>query len=174
MLNRAGLKLFLTLLLLLFQGCGYHLRGFGDTLPAEVKTIAIIPFDNKTFEADIGTLLESSLAGEFSKVRRLNVVPEDRADTILTGSITSFTNQPVSFSSTDLVMDYRVEVIVDVSLKYRQGGETLWSGKGFREVKDYSVDPADQDLAEISKSNTKVDVADELARLIVDRLFEGF
>ena len=164
----------LVLSILLLQGCGYHLRGSGDTLPPDVKTVAILPFDNKTFEADIATLLELSLANEFSRVKRLSVVPEDQADALLTGSITSFKNRPVSFSSADQVNDYRVEVTVDVKLKYREGEEILWSGKGLREVKDYKVEPGNEDLAEINESESKEVVAVELAELIVDSIFEGF
>ncbi|MBE9505137.1 MAG: hypothetical protein IME96_13285 [Proteobacteria bacterium] len=164
----------LVISILLLQGCGYHLRGFGDTLPSDVKTVAILPFDNKTFEADMATLLESSLAKEFSRVKRLSVVPEDQADALLTGSISSFENRPVSFSSADQVRDYRVEVTVDVRLKYRQREEILWTGKGLREVKDYKVEPGNEDLAEINKNEAKETVADELAELIVDRIFEGF
>lgn len=164
----------LVLSILLLQGCGYHLRGFGDTLPPDVKTVAILPFDNKTFEADMATLLESSLAQEFSRIKGLSIVPEDEADALLTGTISSFENRPVSFSSADQVHDYRVEVKVDAILKYRKKEEILWSGKGLREVKDYKVEPGNEDLAETNKSESKEAVADELAELIVDRIFEGF
>ena len=167
--------LFIIFFIISTQGCGYHLKGFdSNALPDNIKTIAIVPFVNETFESDMATLLESSLAEELSSFKSLKIVSENEADALLTGNVKSFSNKPVSFSSADLVQDYRVEVKVDVMLKVRNTDEVLWRGKGLSEVRDYNVEPGNEDLAEINKSDTKEVVADELAELIVDRIFEGF
>ncbi len=159
---------------LVLSGCGYHLRGFADTLPPDIETIALIPFENETYETDLETFLSQSLAEEFSKARRLKVVPEEEADVVLTGVIKSYTNRPVSFAASDVAREYRTEVAVDVTLKRRPGGEVIWKGKGLREVKDYTADPEDVDLTETNEREARRQVAEELAELIYDRVFEGF
>lgn len=176
--NRKGfLFKYITLCLcgsIFLTGCGYHLRGFGDVLPEDVETIAIIPFTNETYETDMENLLSRSLAEEFSKARRLRVVDEGEADLILAGVIKSYSNRPVSFSSSDVAQDYRVEVTVDVTLKRRDGKGVIWKGKGIKEVEDYKSEPGDVDLTESNEEEARGRVADELAELIYDRVFEGF
>ncbi len=154
-------------------GCGYHLRGFGDALPEDLHTITIAPFGNRTYETNLATLIEGSLAEEFSKTRRLKVVSEG-GDLLLEGEVLSYSNSPKSFSSSDLARDYRVEVVVDVVLKRVDADEVIWKGKGLKEVEDYSVDPGNINEAEISREAAKEEIADELAELIYDRVFEGF
>lgn len=160
--------------LLFLAGCGYHLRGMGDTLPDDLKTIAISPFANESYESDLGPLLDLAIAEEFSKTKRLKIVPEGEADLLLTGVIMSYKNRPVSFSSSDLARDYRVEITADVLLKKRVGEEVLWKGKGIKEVADYSVTPGDVGLAEERRDAAKEEVSDEMAELIYDTIFEGF
>jgi len=164
--------LFLSLFIL--NSCGYHLRGFGDTLPEDAETIAVIPFVNKTFEAPFGPLLLQALAEEFSKSRRLRVVDESEADLIVSGIIRSFSESPVSFSSSDQTTDYRIDVKVDVLLRKRYEGEVVWKGKGLSAIEDYSSEPGNIDVTEISRNNAKKIVAEELAELIYDSVFEGF
>ncbi len=159
---------------LILNNCGYHLRGFGDTLPEDTKTIAIINFENETFEADIGPFLLQSLAEEFSKSRRLRIVDDSDADLIVSGIISSFSENPVSFSSSDQTTDYRIEMKVDVTLRRRDEGEVIWKGKGLSEIEDYSSEPGNIDITERNRNNAKRVVADELAELIYDRVFEGF
>jgi len=159
---------------LVLSGCGYHLRGFGDSLPEDAETIAVRHFANETFEADMEPLLLQSLAEEFSRSRRLRVVPETSADLIVSGIITSFTESPVSFSSADQTTDYRIEVRVDVTLRKRGEGEVLWKGKGLSEIEDYRSEPGNIDVTEKNRLDAKKIVAADLAELIYDRVFEGF
>ena len=117
-------------------GCGYHLRGSGDALPEDVKTLAIVNFKNNTYEADVESLISVALSNEFSRSRRLAMVSEADADLILKGSIIAFKNSPVSFSSSDVATDYRLQITLDISLK-RKDGDELWRDKSVVETADY-------------------------------------
>jgi len=172
MLNRT---VFIALAALIFMSaCGYHLKGMGSGLPEEYKTIAISPVINKSFESDLGPLLDSAIAEEFSRTQRLQVVREAEADLVLTTTITNYSDSPVAFSATDQARNYRVQVIADSVLAVREGSRTVWKGKGLKETSDYSVAPGAITEAESSRRTAKEELAAELAELIHDYVFEGF
>lgn len=173
MLEKSLIKTALVCILLL-QGCGYHLRGFGDALPEDVKTIHIANFENKNYEVNIGTLIEDALAEEFSRTRRLKVVAEGEADLLLSGKIMSFENEAMAFSSSDVARDYRVKVVIDVTLKRISTDDVIWKGKNLKETEDYNAVPSDVNAAEMNKEEAKEVVARELAEIIYDGVFEGF
>ncbi|MDT8317582.1 MAG: LptE family protein, partial [bacterium] len=153
--------------------CGYHLRGGGGSLPEEVRTVALTSFVNKTYDAEIELLISSALSTEFSTGSRLMVLPEDKADTILTGTLISVDDRPVSFSASDVASEYRISVTVDVLLS-RKGGDVIWKGKGITEVEDYQSLPGDIQATEKNRYEARQRLAVEMADLIYDRLFEGF
>ena len=170
-----NMTFFIALATLVFMsGCGYHLKGMGSSLPEEYKTIAILPVVNKSFQADLGPLLDSAIAEEFSRTQRLEVVSESEADLVLKTSILKYSDTPSSFSATDQARDYRVQVIIDSVLTDREGSSTVWKGKGLKEMSDYSVVPGEISGAESSRRTAKEELVAELAELIHDSIFEGF
>jgi len=173
----AGRRIVFTLLLsaalLFLAGCGYHMRGGGDTLPEDVRTVALTPFVNKTYDAEIELLISSALSTEFSTGSRLLLLPEAKADTVLTGTLISIDDRPVSFSASDVASEYRITVTVDVLLS-RSGGDVIWKGKGIAEVEDYQSVPGDIQVTEKNRYEARQRLAVEMADLIYERLFEGF
>lgn len=162
------------LCLLIFHGCGYHLKGGGNRLPGDITAIAILPFTNNSIEADMETLVSSALFEEFSKTRRLKIVSEGEAHAVLSGVITSMTNRPVSFSSSDVVTQYRLSITLDVSFVRKGEEKAVWKGKGLSEIMDYSAVAGDVDSTENNRTEAKRALAREVASLIYDRIFEGF
>jgi len=143
-------------------------------LPGDITTIAIVPFGNNSLEADMETLISSSLYEEFSKTKRLKIVPEEEAHAVLSGVITSMTNKAASFSSTDVATDYRLTITLDVTFKRKGEDRVIWKGKGLSEIMDYKADAGDVDATEINRTEAKQELAAEVAELIYDRIFEGF
>ena len=166
-------RLFLIATFIFFAGCGYHLRGGGDTLPEDVRTVALTPFVNNTYDAEMELLISSALSAEFSTGRRLVVFPEAKADTVLTGTLISIDDRPVSFSSSDVAAEYRITVRLDVLLS-RKDGDVIWKGKGLSEVEDYQSVPGDVEATEKNRYKARQRLAAEMADLIYERLFEGF
>ena len=171
--RRFMFNLLLSVILVFVTGCGYHLRGGGDRLPEDVRTVALTPFVNKTYDAEIELLISSALSSEFSKGSRLMVLPEAKADTILTGTLISINDRPVSFSSSDVASEYRITIKLDVLLS-RNGGDVIWKGKGIEEVEDYQSVPGNIEETEKNRDEARQKLAVEMADLIYDRLFEGF
>lgn len=166
-------NLFLSAAFVFVTGCGYHLRGGGDTLPEDVRTVALTPFINKTYDAEIELLISSALSSEFSKGSRLKILPKSIADTILTGTLISINERPISFSASDVASEYRITINVDALLT-RNGGDVIWKGKGIAEVEDYQSVPEDIEATEKNRYEARQQLALEMANLIYDRIFEGF
>ena len=70
--------------LLSSAGCGYQVAGRADTIPDEVRTIAIPPFVNNTTEFKIEQFLAEAVTREFQTRTRFRVVNgENGADATL-------------------------------------------------------------------------------------------
>ena len=93
---------FLTLCALaLLQGCGYHLMGRGvPVLPEHIKTLVVLPFENRTTRTEIEQRVTEEVARELSKRGNYEVITDrSRADAVLEGAITSYSTIPVQFSA---------------------------------------------------------------------------
>ncbi len=166
-----GVVLFLALLL--FSGCGYSLKGQVNSLPEEIKSVALLTFENKTDDADIELRLAAAIAEEFSKSKLLQIEPEETSHAILRGVVLSLSDRPVSFTSSDTATDYRLEMKAEATLK-RQDDEVVWKGKNLREGQDYKAEPGDVELTRNRREEAEELLVRKMAELIHDSLVEGF
>jgi Lipopolysaccharide-assembly len=124
------------------SGCIYSFHGGG--LPADVKTMAILPFDNETPIPG----LESQLLQEMRKSleARLGVrdASESRADAIVSGTITRYdADIPVGYGSTannqaPTSTVRMLEMAVDVQIVDQKTGKTLFQRKGLSANGNYT------------------------------------
>jgi len=110
-------------------GCGYHLTGTMEN-PSLIagKTIAIPMWRSKTFRPHMETMLTKSLVDEFALRTGGLVVKEENADLVLTGTINSYTEGAISFTSADQVREYRATMKVDATLTEKRSQKVLWRG----------------------------------------------
>jgi hypothetical protein len=125
---------------LLLAGCLYGFAGGG--LPGNIKTVAVIPFDNLTSEpilsSEINTAVRDAVQGRLG----LRQAGENQADAIVRGTITRYEPDiPVQFSGTT---DNRVEVTrrlvhitVSVEIQDQRTGKMLWQRSGMLLEGDY-------------------------------------
>ena len=65
-------------------GCGYHMAGTTNMLPASVHTVAIPPFTNATTHTDLGRYLTEALSREVIARTRYAVIADGaQADAVL-------------------------------------------------------------------------------------------
>jgi hypothetical protein len=124
------------------SGCIYSFHGGG--LPADVKTMAILPFDNETPIPG----LESQLLQEMRKSleARLGVrdASESRADAVVSGTITRYdADIPVGYGSTannqaPTSTIRMLEMSVDVQIVNQKTGKTLFERKGLSANGNYT------------------------------------
>lgn len=121
-------------------GC-YGFAGGG--LPPEIKTVAVLPFENLTPEP---TLTQEVLASVREAVQsRLGLRPagEAQADALVRGTITRYEpDLPVAYTGTGnanqvTVTRRLVQITLDVEIVDQKGGRTLWKRQGLTVQGDY-------------------------------------
>jgi hypothetical protein len=167
-------------------GCGYRLSGTGDALPADVQTVFVEPFVNKSREIAIHRDVAAALKSEFYRRGRLRVVDRlEEADAILTGVVHSLDSTLVAVNRNDEAIIYEMAIVIDISLRRRTPDRLLWNAKSARFAERYS---ASRGAVIISSSDfkrgtlnandvrdfTDIQLTEALAIAGKDRLVEGF
>jgi len=121
----------LALAAILAGGCHYGFAGGG--LPQDVKTIAVIPFDNDTPSPNLQVEINELLAPQIQGRLGLRPAPEARADAVVRGRITRYdTGIPVAYSAspTSTSAQRELRITVDVEILDQVSGKVIWSRKG--------------------------------------------
>jgi len=118
----------LALVSLLFAGCDQTVK---RTLPASVRTIAVAEFANQTAEPLLSSVLLEELRMAFRMDGRVGIKDgKEGADGFLDGAVVEYTKQPARFDSNNVVQEYRLRVVVDLSLTDLKSNQVLWQEKG--------------------------------------------
>ncbi|HYU10875.1 MAG TPA: LptE family protein [Gemmatimonadales bacterium] len=111
----------------MLAGCPYGFQG--GTLP-NVKTVAIIPFDNDTPEPALTQQVNDAVQQAFEGRLGLRVAPQPKADAIVRGRIVRYDpDVPVSLQpgTGQLVVTKRkVQLTVEVEITNQREGTTIW------------------------------------------------
>jgi hypothetical protein len=127
-------------LVLLLSGCLYGFAGGG--LPANIKTVAVLPFDNETSQPTLQRELHESLRREVEGRLGLRTASESRADAVVRGRIVRYdVDIPVGYSADQSrvnVAERKLQITVDVEIIDQTSGRTLWTRKGLTAEGQYS------------------------------------
>jgi Lipopolysaccharide-assembly len=167
-----------------WSGCGYSLAGRGSYLPAEIKSIGVPTFVNRTQIFNLETQLTQKVRAELIGRGRYQILPEATGvDAVLTGEISSVSIQPSSFSAQQLATRYEIVMTARVELRDVKASTVLWENPGLMFRQDYDapagatgqsggvLDPAaflGQDLNAVDR------MTNDFARSIVSAILEAF
>lgn len=130
----------LAALLLAVSGCLYGFSGGG--LPAHVKTVAVMPFENETATPDLPRELQVALRDGIRSRLGLRDATEERANALVRGKITRYEiDIPVGFSANPAQATSarrRLRVQVDIEIVDQVTGKTLWSRVGMQAEGEYA------------------------------------
>jgi hypothetical protein len=162
-------------------GCGYSLAGRGSFLPADIKTIGIPNFVNRTTVFNLETQLTQKVRAEFIGRGRYQILPEaTNIDALLTGEVSNVSLQPQSFTGGALASRYVITMTARVELRDTRTNMVLWENQALISRQDYDApgatngvlaDPAQffgQDQNALDRMST------EFARTIVSAILEAF
>lgn len=181
-------------------GCGYHVVGTADALPADVRTLAVGQIGNGSREYGYERVIAFALEREIAVRRRFTVANGTAgADAVLSGRVIDVYTRPVAFGSNDQAVQYEVSVMIDLTLVNQRDGAVLWQAQRLREVDEYSasstvvvtsssefqqgtLDAVDIDnpqfseiqLAETLRQRALQRLAAQTARDVYDQMMEGF
>jgi lipopolysaccharide assembly LptE-like protein len=120
-------------------GCLYGFAGGG--LP-NIKTVAILPFDNQTAEPALTKEVNDAVLEAFQGRLGLRTAGETNADAVVRGKVVRYDpDLPMAFlpgqGRTD-VTQRQVQITVDVEILDQREGKTLWQRQGLTEVGEYA------------------------------------
>jgi hypothetical protein len=136
-------KLILLLLPFCFAACWYSTSG---RTAKDIKSIAVPFFNNLTTEPDLEISVTERIINNLIDDNTLKVVDEDNADSVLEGDIVEFTNTPFSFNLDLNADEYRVVLVVKVSLHNRKLNEPIWQDQRITGDAAYFIDVGEAGL----------------------------
>ncbi len=146
-------------------GCGYS---FHATAPHQLRSVYVETFKNQTFEPGLEIELTNTTIDRFLFDGTLQVTQKEKADAILKGTLTAFLREPLGFTSTEEVEEYRLTLFMNLSLWDARQEKLLWEEKRFvGDTTFFTTGP----LAK-SEEKARGEAMKELARRIVDRTVE--
>lgn len=107
----------------------------GGGLPAHVKTVAILPFDNQTAEPALTQEVSDAVRTAMEARLGLREASEATADAVVRGTIVRYQPDLLLAHQTDAAGDVqvtrrRVQVTLNVEIYDQQEGKTLWQRAG--------------------------------------------
>ena len=165
----------LSVAMLLTTGCGYHVAGRADLLPAKIKVIAVPAFGNATTRYKLAERLPAEITRELIERTRYRVVSApEQADAVLTGSLLNFLSYPTVFDPiSGRATGVQVIAILQLTLRERATGAVLFNQPHleYRERYEISVDPE----AYFDESGgVMIRLGREIARSVVSAVLENF
>ena len=131
----------ISLVLLLSAGCFYSLSG-GGGVPGHIRTVAVLPFENETPNAELPLELQLELRKALQNRLGLREAPEGRATAVVRGTVIRYEpDVPVGYSADPARANTarrRVQVAVDVVVLDQVTGRTLFERKGLSAEGEYA------------------------------------
>jgi hypothetical protein len=159
----------------LCAGCGYSVAGRADTLPKNIKTIAVPAFQNATARYRLTERLPAAITHELIARTRYNVVADpDGADAVLTGTVNKYFAYPTTLDpASGRASAVQVSVYLTVTLTDRATGKVLYTRKDFEARERYEIS-TDQ-RAYLEESDAAMDrLSRDVARMVVSAVLENF
>jgi hypothetical protein len=153
----------------LLAGCaGYHLGPVnGET--AGDKSVEVLPFNNQTLQPRLGDAVTQALREQL-QVDTTYHLSDDQADIVLTGVITGYARQGLSFSSEDVLTasNYRVSIVAHIKARDSHTGKLLLD----KDITGYTLVHVGTDLASAERQALPL-LAEDLAQKVTEQLSEG-
>lgn len=133
---------------ILVAGCAYGFAGGG--LPPEIKTVAVMPFENLSTDPTIAQEVNESVREAIEDRLGLRNASEEQADVVVTGTVRSYEpDQPVSYrgsgtqegqqrGGTVEVSQRLLRINVDIEMMERATEQNVLRKKAFSVSQQYS------------------------------------
>lgn len=173
MKRQAKIKSAITVLIMLFCGCGYHFAGSGS-YPAGVSKIFVTMLENRSAETGVESTFTNDLIYEFTRNRKESLA-QDRsaADGILTGTIVRLAVENVSRSSVSTAVERRVTGTLNLRLE-SPDGQVVWASGNLVERQAYDVVDGDKTATDQNKSDAIAVLSKKMAESAFNRLTDDF
>jgi len=153
--------------------CGYRLRGTGTFLPPGIKTVSVPMFKNFSTRYDLDVTLTQGVIDEFVARGKVEVIDDaENADAVLVGEISSFSVNPIGFSSQNTADRYMVMVVAKIVLRDLKDEKVIFSNPSYVYQEEYEVPQGTS--YETWETEALDKIAQKFARSLISTLLEGF
>jgi hypothetical protein len=132
----------IALTLVALSGCLTRYGFAGGGLPAHIRTMAILPFQNETPSPDLQRELFEAMRRDLDSRLGVRDAPEERADAVVRGIIRTFdADVPVGFNATEtqaVASRRKLQITLDVQIVDQTTGKTIFERKGLRAEAEYA------------------------------------
>ena len=130
----------LSIFLLCIASCMPY--GFaGGGLPAHIRTVAVIPFENLTASSELQQELATALRKELRDRLGLREAAESRASALVRGTIQRYeADIPIGYTASNKSQTSarrQLQISVDIEMVDQVTGKTLWAQKGLMREGQY-------------------------------------
>jgi hypothetical protein len=129
-------------LTLLVAGCGVRYGFAGGGLPANIRTMAVLPFENETSSPELQRELFEFMHRELQRRLGVRDAAQTRADALARGVIVTYdVDIPIAYSADpnqSISARRRLQIVVDIEIVDQTSGKVLFQRKGLRAEGDYA------------------------------------
>ena len=155
--------------LLLASCASYHFGPVNDAVAGE-KSIEVLPFNNQTLEPRLGDAVTQALRERLQTDGTYRLNTGGGGDIVVTGVITSYTRDSLSFLPGDVLTaeNYHVTITAHVTAREPATGKVLLD----KNVNGSTLVQVGTDLASAERQSAPL-LAEDLARNITELITEG-
>ncbi len=103
--------LVLSILVILFSSCTYSFSGY---FPSYLKKVSVHVFQNKTLMYGLDNTVTGYFIDELRNDGRFQLVSDDKAGMIITGSVTGFDKQPFKYDTEGNIESYNIKLTIEL------------------------------------------------------------
>jgi len=162
-------------------GCGYTTTSL---LPSDLDSIHVDNFRNEiqfagevssrrpsySYFPGLETDITRAVVDAFISDNNLQVKGEDVSTLLMKGSLVDFRHLPLSYDKNDNVVEYRVEIFVNIELYNERAKELMWKEDRFMGQSSYTISGPNA----ITQAQAVKKAVKDLAKRIVERTVEAW
>ena len=139
----------LLILQFLLSACSFY--SLAGSIPPHIKSIAIPLMNNQTPEISVSSNITDGIIQQFNESGVLLIDNQDRAHSVLNGTIKKIHEDPYTYNRNELISEYRYKIDIDIEwydlIKEKIILEKSYSGFGAYGISgDISSDGIDNDF----------------------------
>ncbi|MCD4813600.1 hypothetical protein K8S19_07910 [bacterium] len=142
-------------------------------LPDYMSKLNLPIFQNTTNQPDLGNEITQQLNQDFLVDGRMDLTDAEQANAILHGTIVQYLLDPLLLDVHNTPQQYKMRIIIRISLKDTRAGKNLWTEDAFEEsttyyvVNNLGIPPEDE-------ITVRRRLVQQLTKRIVTKVIEGF
>ena len=162
-------KLLPILVAWLLVACSYSVY---MTRYPHLKTVRVTTFENRSTQYTVQEELLSDLVSQIQRDGQLKVV-EQAPDCVLEGVILDYKNSVYDYTATDVVTQYKVQMLFSVTLTDLVKNEELWHNESLLLEQAYSTTSSQSGLP-ATEEGARKEIYEDLYNTLMENTFESW